>query len=131
MEIATPQKQGLNKAFTDNQWKPGQSGNPGGKPKGESITAKLRKVLDQPYTPDGKTVADHIVDTIVNEILKGKNGFNTPLLKELLDRVEGKVVETRASVNKVIVQFEYHDRSKDKSDDTSLITEKTGEFSSK
>jgi len=75
-----------------NQWKPGQSGNPGGRPKGKSITARLRKILDSEYT-DGRTVADHIVDIVVKEILKpsGKYGFNTGLLKEILDRTEGKV----------------------------------------
>ena len=77
---------------TGKGWLPGQSGNPGGRPRGKSITAKLRKILDSEYT-DGKTVADHIVDTIVKEVLdpSGKYGFNTPLLKELLDRTEGKV----------------------------------------
>lgn len=73
-------------------FKPGQSGNPGGMRKGQSITAKLRKILDTEYT-DGKTVADHIVDTIVKEVLdpSGKYGFNTPLLREILERTEGKV----------------------------------------
>jgi len=31
------------------RWKPGQSGNPGGRPKGESITALLRRVLEQEH----------------------------------------------------------------------------------
>lgn len=31
---------------TDHLWKPGQSGNPGGRPKGKSIGTLLREVLD-------------------------------------------------------------------------------------
>lgn len=73
-------------------YKPGESGNPGGMRKGESLTARLRKILDSEYQ-DGKTARECIVDTIVKELLdpSGKYGFNTPLLKEIWERVEGKV----------------------------------------
>lgn len=76
------------------QYKPGESGNPNGRPKGESITAKLRKILEE-VSPDGRTYADIIAKEIVNNILDQggnlKHGFNTPLLRELLERVEGKI----------------------------------------
>ena len=35
------------------RWKPGQSGNPGGKPKGTSITAQLRRLLKLAGGPVG------------------------------------------------------------------------------
>ncbi len=72
---------------------PGQSGNPGGMVKGNSITARLRKILDSEYKGSGRTVAEEIVNTIVKEVLNstGKYGFNTALFKEILDRTEGKV----------------------------------------
>ena len=91
-ENTEEQKKNRTPWLDDYKFKPGQSGNPNGRPKGESITAKLRKILESEYT-DGKTVADHIVNTIVKEILSpsGKYGFNTPLLREILERVEGKV----------------------------------------
>ncbi len=60
---------------------------------GESLTAKLRRVLESPYTEDGRTVADHVIDAIVEEILNhsGKYGFNAALLKEILaDKDEEK-----------------------------------------
>ena len=83
-----PQKQGANKDFIDNQWKPGQSGNPGGRAKGKSITAELRKLLDK------GTLAEDIAQVLIN--LAKDKGFkgNIPALKELLDRVDGKVLDT-------------------------------------
>lgn len=91
-----PQGQDKYKTLKDQtkatRFKPSESGNPGGRPKGESITARLRKILDSEYR-DGKTARECIVDTIVKEVLgpSGKYGFNTPLLKEIWERVEGKV----------------------------------------
>jgi len=76
-------------------WKPGQSGNPGGRPKGSySIMAKIREVLRMPYprgdgeepTPD-YTVRDEIAHIIIEKAIKG--GF--PFVKELIERVDGKV----------------------------------------
>ena len=92
-------------------FKPGQSGNPTGRPAGQSITAKLRAILDKQYSKNGKTVADHIVDTIVKEILAGniKYGFNTPLLKELLDRVEGKVTQPVETGGEITLRVKYDD----------------------
>jgi hypothetical protein len=70
------------------RWKPGQSGNPGGRPRVESITAKLRRVLEQEH--GGKAIADLVAERIVKEALSGK----FPFAKELLDRLEGRVAET-------------------------------------
>ena len=78
-----------------NRWQPGESGNPGGRPKYKPISDKLRVLLDSPYTEDGRTYADHIAKTIVDDLLDPagnlKHGFNNALLKELLERVEGNV----------------------------------------
>jgi len=65
------------------QWKPGQSGNPNGRPKGESLTAKLRRVLETEH--NGRAIADLIAERIVKEALSGK----FPFAKELLDRLDG------------------------------------------
>ena len=81
-------KQGANKDFIDNQWKPGQSGNPGGRAKGKSITAELRKLLDK------GTLAEDIAQVLVDLARDGKFKGNIPALKELLDRVDGKVLDT-------------------------------------
>lgn len=62
---------------------PGQSGNLKGRPKGSSVTARLRKILEN----DDGNVAEAIAQVIIREALKGRFRF----IKEILDRVDGKV----------------------------------------
>lgn len=66
------------------QWKKGQSGNPGGRPKGESITATLRRLLEQEH--NGKTIQEILAERVIREAISGKYSF----AKELLDRVDGR-----------------------------------------
>jgi len=83
-----PQKQRKNKGHENikpHQWKKGQSGNPGGRPRGRSITARLRERLD---ADDGK-LAELIVKVMIREAAKGKFQF----AKEILERTEGKVAD--------------------------------------
>jgi hypothetical protein len=75
-------------------FQPGQSGNPGGRPKGRSLTAIIREVLDSNTIkgkplPEGRTVADVLAEVFVAEALKGK----FPFAKEVIDRADGKVVD--------------------------------------
>jgi phage gp16-like protein len=81
-------------------WKPGQSGNPGGRPKGASLTNRLRKALD---ANDGQ-LAEVVVKVLLREAAKGKYQH----LREVLDRVDGKVVqkvELNATVQQAQDQF--------------------------
>ena len=78
----------------DTRWKAGQSGNPKGRPKNTVYFSEmLRDQLDQvPDAIDGepntKTWLELIRDTLLRAAVKG----NQPaLIKELLDRIEGKV----------------------------------------
>ncbi len=87
-----PDKQLVNKG----RWKPGESGNPKGRPpKGISITSLVKELLSQipDIEEDGvkndKTWAELISLALVKGAVKG----NAPLLKETLDRIDGKVVE--------------------------------------
>lgn len=78
------QKQRNNsEALKAHQFKPGQSGNPGGRPIGTSITGRLRALLDA----DDGALARTIVKVMVREAAKGKFAF----AKEILERVDGKV----------------------------------------
>jgi len=80
------QKQHNNsEALKAHQFKPGKSGNPNGRPKGASLTAKLRKALN---ANDGK-LADLVVRRLIVEAGKGK--FNH--VKEIFDRIDGSVVQ--------------------------------------
>ena len=83
------------------QFKPGQSGNPAGGNKGPSLRVRLERRLNRlaknvPYAAklaeklklgDEATVADVITDALCLAALKG----NTALMKEIFDRVDGKV----------------------------------------
>jgi len=82
-----PYKVGHGRPPKEYQFKPGQSGNPGGRKKGESLTAMLRKVLEREH--NGRPIGELLVERLVKEALAGK----LPHLKEVLDRVEGRVVE--------------------------------------
>jgi hypothetical protein len=77
-------------------WKKGQSGNPGGRPKNESMTARLRRVLAQEH--NGREIADLIAERLVKEALSGKH----PFIKELLDRVEGPVNQHKPDHDRVV-----------------------------
>ncbi len=77
-------------------WKPGQSGNPKGKPKGSiSMTAALKDYLEHetddldPRTNKKFTYKQKIILELVKKAHKG----DLPSIKEVLDRVEGKAVQ--------------------------------------
>jgi hypothetical protein len=72
-------------------WKPGESGNPSGRPKSRSLTAILREVLDgtelcgQPV-PGNRTVAQALIESLVANAIKG----DSVIAREILLRIEGK-----------------------------------------
>jgi hypothetical protein len=74
----------------------GRSGNPGGRPKGRSITAALRAELDRPCADDPTvTQGERIAERLVGMAL-GEGGVRPEVqlaaIREVLDRTEGKVV---------------------------------------
>lgn len=75
-------------------WKPGQSGNPKGRPPGINLTARLREILsreaDVPEGSPSKTVADLVVEELVAAAARG----DIKALSMLFDRVDGKVAQT-------------------------------------
>lgn len=79
---------------TDNlrSWKPGQSGNPKGKPKGMTFRSKLRELLASTEAngkpiEGGKTVMDKLIEVAVREALKGNYQFYSAIM----DRHDGNV----------------------------------------
>lgn len=85
--MENPQKQGKSKGFIEHQWKPGQSGNPGGLQKGKSLTAVLRELLDQIPKGDNKKLKEAVVKALLKKALTG----DTRALDIIFDRTEGKV----------------------------------------
>lgn len=69
-------------------WKPGQSGNPGGRPRTAHITEAYRAVLGQidPEDPEGRTYAERLAEKQVKLAIQG----NTQAAREVTDRVEGR-----------------------------------------
>ncbi len=62
------------------RFRPGQSGNPGGRPKGTSITSVLRATL----TEDDKLA-------IAQKLIAGARAGELDKIREIMDRTEGKV----------------------------------------
>jgi hypothetical protein len=83
---------------------PGRSGNPGGRPKGRSLTALLRERLDEIDEATGKSIAQLIVEGWVNAARDG----NVPAIKEALDRTEGKVPDKLETKNDTNVSISLH-----------------------
>jgi hypothetical protein len=70
------------------RWKPGQSGNPGGRPKKTPLADACRAVLGQPVHGDaeGRTYAEAIAQALAQKALSG----DIRAAQELADRAEGK-----------------------------------------
>ncbi len=73
----------------EHRFKPGQSGNPGGRPKTKLLTQAYRELLEQVDPKERKTLAQKLARKAVQQALKG----NLAALKEITDRTEGKSVQ--------------------------------------
>src|SRR5690348_5881642 len=83
---------------SDTYFQPGQSGNPGGRPRRHLITESMRKLIEagelfHPLTgkpikfAEGRQVAEVLAAVFIFQAIKG----SFPHGKEILDRTEGKV----------------------------------------
>ena len=73
-------------------FKPGQSGNPGGRPRGTSLTKLIAEVLEQDQLKDvdmkdAKKVAEALANTIVKKAVEGDYRF----AELVINRIDGKV----------------------------------------
>lgn len=90
-ENGNPQNKRKNKLpekFVEAQFKPGKSGNPGGRPKGV-LTAKLDKQLLRvvPNDPHRRSYAQLLIESMVKRAISRSD----VLVKEIFDRMEGKL----------------------------------------
>jgi hypothetical protein len=69
------------------KFKPGQSGNPKGRPRTRGLIAALKAAVAETI-PDGRTIETALVDELVNEALRGRRRL--PALVEIFDRLEGR-----------------------------------------
>lgn len=68
-------------------FKPGRSGNPGGRTKGMSDQVKKFLTRKVPKDPEGRLYLEKLVEAMVKRAIKKSD----VLMKEIFDRVEGKV----------------------------------------
>jgi hypothetical protein len=71
-------------------WQPGQSGNPGGRPRKLPLTDAARNWLEQVDHKSGLTNAERVVMALGRQALKG----SYEAFKALADRAEGKPSQT-------------------------------------
>lgn len=74
------------------RFQPGQSGNPGGRPRRPSLTALLQEFLDRTEIEGkpikgGKTIRHLIIEVMAREALKGNHAFH----RDIWHRVEGPI----------------------------------------
>lgn len=79
-------KRELPEALKANLWQPGQSGNPGGRPKKKPVTDLYEEILNDPEAMEA------LKSAVVKALTKG-NMAMVLQLKEMTDRVEGKVTQ--------------------------------------
>ncbi len=70
-------------------FKPGQSGNPGGRPKSKLVTQAYQELLEEVDRKSGKTFAQIIAEKVIREALNN----NLAAVKEITDRTEGKAAQ--------------------------------------
>ena len=82
-------KRGTNPEFLANQWKPGQSGNPKGRPKSATISEEIRAALEEFIKHGGQNLStrEAIAQVIIKQALAGRYTF----VKEIMDRTEGRL----------------------------------------
>jgi len=71
------------------RFKPGQSGNPGGRPKTRELTEMLRAVCNEIDPKSRKSFFQLAAESLLREVFAG----DVQAFKELADRVEGRTVQ--------------------------------------
>lgn len=72
-------------------FKPGQSGNPNGRPKSTTVSDALRQALKGVDSRDGRTLAQVVAEELIALATKGRGGhIKIRAIQEIVDRVEGK-----------------------------------------
>lgn len=73
----------------ETKFKPGESGNPAGKPKGtRNLSTILKEFLEEEIDQDGSKIV--LKDAIVRKLIKKANSGNLRAIQEIFDRTEGK-----------------------------------------
>lgn len=88
-------------------FKPGQAANPAGRPKKDVCITSLVKEILETDAGKGKTHAQLVAEAIITLAKDIKSKGNIPAIRELLDRIEGKVPETHKIEGDIPVSIIY------------------------
>jgi len=92
--MAKPDKQESIKGLKPGRWKPGESGNPKGRPAFKhTLTSLIRDELTK-LSPDGRTYEQLLAEAIVKGAIAKANSGDGRLAELVLERVEGKVSQS-------------------------------------
>lgn len=81
----------------EHQFKPGESGNPKGKPKGtRSLSTILKEMLDEDIEviEGSSKTKKKFADVIVRQLMQKANKGDIKAIQEIWDRMEGKAKQT-------------------------------------
>jgi len=92
-----------NDPLKEHQWKPGQSGNPKGRPKTDSVTRAIRSLLDDGIS--GEPLYEAIAKVAVQKALQGDRHF----WQFVVDRIDGKVLDQVNQSGEVEVTVRYEE----------------------
>ena len=94
---------GSNNPLAEHQWKKGESGNPKGRPKKDSITKAIQTLMDEGI--DGQPLYEAIARVAVQKALRGDRHFWT----YVIERCDGKVADALQQSGEVEVIVRYDD----------------------
>lgn len=94
---------GSNHPLAEHQWKPGESGNPKGRPKKDSITKAIQTLMDEGI--DGQPLYDAIARVAVQKALRGDRHF----WQFVIERCDGKIADALQQSGEVEVIVRYED----------------------
>jgi len=83
------------------QFKPGQSGNPKGRPKGTSIQRAMRELIEDGV--GGENLQQALARVAIQKALKGDHRF----YQLVIDRIDGKVIDKVETDNKLEIVVKY------------------------
>lgn len=78
----------------EKRWQPGQSGNPNGRPK-NSLTTLLERYLEA----DNAVEKQRLVEELVKLAKTNQGRGQIPALKEIFERIDGKVADKHLNLN--------------------------------
>lgn len=74
-----------------NNFKPGESGNPKGRPQGTlSLVSLIKKKLEEERPEDGRTFAEQLIEKYITEAIDNNDG---QAIRDLIDRIDGKAMQ--------------------------------------